>query len=429
MFEIWVNDGRGYRSVATTRIKSYRYLVDSSRLDIEHEFKVAAVSASGKKLELAAMPEVLATPGTKTSLPPDIPALHISLTNQVLQLSWDSIGDCSTFQYILRYSPSEVDIWESSMPLAVVPSNTTSISVQARTGVYFIKVLDSEGNLSLNAAESFTTIPELIDVNDIVTIDDIPALTGEFDQTEKLGDAVILTEQVHGDQSSVIYYVEGYYTFSQIFDLGDIYSVRLLSLLRADGYKKGELMSDWVELDLVDHLNTSLHSDWDVSLQYRASNVFEAMSDWVQLDFIDHINSGAGIGFTPWRDIPTTGDATGRVFQFRARLRSLTANVTPRLFDATVQAVMPDRYESFEELTSSASDAMQVNYLTSFYGPSPSPNVQVSIINAQSGDYWAFDSKTLAGCAIRFYDVTNSQVVRVFDLVAKGYGSQHSTTL
>lgn len=429
LFEIWVNDGTGYKSIATTKIKTYKYEVDPTRLGINHGFKVLAVSATGKKIDLIGAIEVTANPTLKDTLPPDITALHMSITNQVLQLSWDSIGDCSAFQYVLRYSPSEDDIWESSVPLAIVPANSTSVSVQARTGIYFIKVLDTEGNLSANACEAITTIPDLIDVNDIETIDDIPGLSGEFDSTETLGEAVILSEQVHGDPNTVIYFDEGFYTFGEVFDLGDIYSVRLLSLIRADGYRKGELMSDWVELDMVDHLNTTLHSDWDISLQYRASNTFEAMSDWVELAFIDHLNSGAGIGFTDWRDIPTTGDATGRVFQFRAHLQSLTDNVTPRLFDATVQAVMPDRLESFEGLTSSSSLATQVVYGTSFYGPGNTPNVQVSIANAQSGDYWSFDSKTLAGCAIRFYDKSNTQVVRSFDLVAKGYGNQHTTTL
>lgn len=429
LFEIWVNDGTGYKSIATTRIKTYKYEVNPSRLGINHGFKVLAVSATGKKIDLIGAMEVTANPTLKNTLPPDITALHMSITNQVLQLSWDGIGDCSAFQYVLRYSPNENDIWESSVPLATVPANTTSVAVQARTGIYFIKILDTEGNLSANACEAITTIPNLIDVQDIETIDDIPGLTGEFDSTETLGTAVILSEQVHGDPNTVIYFDEGFYTFGEVFDLGDIYSVRLISLIRADGYRKGELMSDWVELDLVDHLNSSLHSDWDISLQYRASNTFEAMSDWIELAFIDHLNSGAGIGFTDWRDIPATGDATGRIFQFRAHLQSLTDNVTPRLFDATVQAVMPDRLESFVALTSSASIATQVVYGTSFYGPGNTPNVQVSIANAQSGDYWSFDSKSLAGCAIRFYDKNNTQVVRSFDLVAKGYGNQHTTTL
>lgn len=429
LFEIWVNDGTGYRSIATTKVKTFEYITDPSRLGIQHGFKVVAVSATGKKLQLIAMPEVFATPGVKTTPPADVVSLDMSITNQVLQLSWDKLTDCSVASYVLRYSPSENDVWEASVPLVEVSKDVTSASVQARTGVYLIKAIDWEGNQSVTAARAFTTIPDLIDVNVIDTINDAPSFDGQFDSTEPLGAAVILSEQVHGDVDSVQYYADGYYEFANIFDLGDIFSVRLQSLLRADGYRKGELMSEWVTLHSIAHLNSALHSDWNISLQYRTSDTFEAMSDWAHLSDIDHINSGAGVGFSDWRDIPTTGDATGRVFQFRAHLQSLTANVTPRLFDATVQADMPDRTDSFENQMSTALNAVSILYDPIFAGPAPSPNVQISIDGAQTGDYWSFDSKTLAGCAIRFYDKNGTQVVRQFDLVAKGYGRQHTTTL
>jgi hypothetical protein len=429
LFEIWVNDGTGYRSIATTKIKTYTYFVSHDRLGIQHGFKVVAVSATGKKLQLISMPEVVTIPSHKTTPPGDVASLNMSITNQVLQLSWPALDDCSVDQYVLRYSPQSNDVWEASVPLMSVHKNVTSVSVQARTGIYFIKAIDTEGNVSVNAAEAITTIPDLIDINIIDTLNDAPSFPGEFDSTELLGSAVILSEQVHGDQNSVVYYDEGYYTYGSIFDLGDIFSVRLQSLIRADGYKKGELMSDWTELDLVDHLNTTLHSDWNIALQYRASDTFEAMADWAALNLIDHINSGAGIGFTGWRDIPTTGDATGRVLQFRAHMESLAANVTPRLFDATVQVDMPDRLDSFDNHTSDAVNATEIDFDPIFAGPSPAPNIQVSIDNAQSGDYWTFDSKTLAGVRIRFYDKTGIQVVRQFDLVAKGYGRQHTVTL
>lgn len=429
LFEIWINDGTGYRSVATTKIKTYRYATEHSRLGILHRFKVVAVSATGKKLELVAMPEVVTTPGVKTTPPLDLVSLDMSITNQVLQLSWDKSTDCSVAQYVVRYSPNENDVWEASIPLAEVAKDVTSVSVQARTGVYLIKAVDWEGNQSVNAIRAFTTIPDLIDVNIVDTIVDSPTFSGQFDSTELLGSAVILQEQVHGDEDSVVYYADGYYEFSNIVDLGDIFSARLQSLIRADGYRKGETMHEWVHLSDVAHLNSALHSDWNISLQYRASDTFAAMSDWAHLNEIDHINSGAGVGFTSWRDIPTTGDATGRIFQFRAHLQSLTANVTPRFFDATVQVDMPDRTDSFENQMSTALNAVSIVYDPVFAGPAPSPNVQISIDGAQTGDYWSFDSKSLAGCSIRFYDKNGTQVVRQFDLVAKGYGRQHTVTL
>lgn len=428
-FEVWVNDGRGYRLFDTTTAKYFKYDVDQSRLDIEHGFKVVAVAANGRKLQLIEMPEVTATPAAKMTPPSDVEALNMMITNQVLQLTWAPIADCDVKEYAIRYSPDNNDVWESSIPLQIVAKNVNSVTVQARTGVYLIKAIDYNGNQSANAARALTTIPNLFDLNIIETMNEAPEFPGVLDQVVELGDALILEEETPGDVDSVVYASEGAYEFADLLDLDDVYSVRLQSLIRADGLKKGELMSDWEHLEDIEHLNSALHSDWDVALQYRATDVFASMASWEHLYLIDHINFGAGVGFTDWRDIPTVGDATGRIFQFRVVLKSLTDNVTPRLFDATVKADMPDRIDSFENQVSHPSEAFAIAYNPVFKGPGSSPNVQITIDDAETGDYWTYDYKTLEGVAIRFYDKNNVQVSRQFDLVAKGYGRRHTSSL
>ncbi len=428
-FEIWVKDGRGYKAVGKTTNKIYKYDVEQDRLDMEHGFKVVAVSASGKKLQLIEMPEVFATPLEKTDPPSDVTSLNMSITNQVLQLSWTKIDDCDCASYEIRFSPDTNDVWESSISVAKVSRDVNSVSVQARTGVYHLKAFDFVGNQSANSANALTTIPNLFDLNVIDTINDAPTFDGTLDRTEVLGEAVILQEEVVGDPNTVDYYDEGYFESNTLLDLGDVYTVRLQSQIRADGYRLGELMSDWDELDDIDHLNTATTDLWDVEPQYRTTDVFAAMADWVSLSVIDHISYGAGAGFTPWRPIPTIGDATGRVFQFRYLLKSFFANVTPRLFDGSIRADMPDRTDSFEDQTSLIGEGYVITYDEVFNGPGSSPNVQVSIDSAQSGDYWAFDYKTLEGLSIRFYNNANVQVVRQFDLVAKGYGRRHTSTI
>lgn len=429
MFEIWVGDGRGYRAVDTTTSKIYRYEVDQSRLDIEHGFKVVAVSATGKKIQLAQMTTVTATPASKTTPPSNVESLSMMITNQVLQLSWPKIPDCDCFQYIIRFSPETNDVWESSVPLTTANRDVTTVSVQARTGVYFIKAVDFAGNESVAPALALTTIPNLFDLNIIETMNDAPDFDGTLEQTEHFGESVILQEEVPGDVDNVIYYAEGYYTYLDLLDLDEIFSVRLQSQIRADGQRKGELMSDWEHLSDVEHLSSVLSSDWNVALQYRATDVFASMADWEHLSDVDHLNFGAGIGFTEWRDIPTVGDATGRIFQFRIKMESFVPNVTPRLFDATVKADMPDRTDAFENLVSHASEVYEVAYDPVFKGPGTSPNIQISIDDAETGDYVVYEYKRLDGFGIRIYDRNNNQVSRQFDVVAKGFGRRHTSTL
>lgn len=428
-FEIWVNDGRGYRLATQTSAKYYKTDLDQSRLGFPHGIKVVAVAASGKKLQLIAMPEVTFTPTVKSTPPSDVTSFGMSITNQTLQLTWAAIPDCDASKYEIRYSPDVNDVWEASTPLQIVDRNVNSVTVQARTGVYFVKAIDFAGNKSVSASRVITTIPGLFDLNIIETFNDAPGFSGEYDQTEKLGDAVVLRVQQAGTVDTMQFFPLGYYTLSEILDLGDIYSVRLASYIRADGYRFGELMSSWEHLADIDHLSTSEGEDWNIIAEYRATNEILAMSDWAHLADIEHINEGIGEGFTDWRPIPTIGDATGRVFQFRIRLESLTPNVTPRLFDGTIKADMPDRLDSFENLLSSDTDPLTVTYDTEFRGPSPSPNVQISIDGAETGDYWLFENKNLAGFQIRFYDKNNVQVARQFDVAAKGYGSKHTVTI
>lgn len=427
-FEIWVDDGRGYTLWDKTTAKYYKYIVNQARLDIEHGIKVVAVSASGKKVQLIQMTEVTFTPLTKVTAPSDVESLSMSITNQILQLSWPMIDDCDCREYQIRFSPELNDVWESTIPLITVSKNVNSVSVQARTGVYMIKAIDFNDNQSTNPALGITTIPNLFDLNVIEVLNDAPTFTGEFDRTELLGEAVILQleDMTVGNEG---FYTDGYYTSDNVLDLGEVFTVRLQSLIRAEGYKFGELMADWDMLSDIDHLNTATSADWDTSVEYRATDVFAAMADWTSLAVVDHINYGAGIGFTAWRPIPTIGDATGRIFQFRVLLESIAANVTPRLFDATISTDMPDRTESFENQVSSASIGYAITYAQAFKGPGTTPNIQVSIEDGATGDYWSFDSRTLEGLSIRFYDKNAVQVVRQFDLVAKGYGRKYSTTI
>ena len=70
----------------------------------------------------------------------------------------------------------------------------------------------------------------------------------------------------------------------------------------------------------------------------------------------------------------------------------------------------------------SGAGSYQVNYSVPFKGPGTSPNIQISIDGAQSGDYWVFNSKTLSGFNISFYDKTDTIVSRQFDVAVKGYG-------
>lgn len=426
-FEIYVDNGADYKYVTAVDASEYRYIVDQNKLGIDHKFKVVAVSATGNKLTLGEVGFVEDTPLPKTTPPSDVTPFNSDITGEVLQLFWNKIPDLDALSYIIRYSPSNDGSWETSTILNRVSHPTDLYATQARTGLYLIKAIDFAGNESANAAAIYTTIPQLFGLNVIQTTNDFPTLPGVKSSVEILGESLILTKEFDGPPGTEQYYSQGYYYYQDLLDLGDIFTVRLQSLLQAEGFVAEDLMINWVTLDDVDLLYSPGSSDWDVQAEYRATNSLNVIADWVTLSSIVAMTSGSEDQFTEWRRF-NIGDATGRIFQFRLSLISNKASVTPRVLNGVIKADMPDRDDAFNNVASSGGVAT-VTYDPAFKGPGTSPAVSITLENGQSGDYWQFTSKTLTGFTIAFFDKNNLAVDRTFDARAKGYGRRSTASI
>jgi len=428
-FEVYADYGSGYLIVDTTNESGYRFVVpDEEFLGNTFNFKVLAVSATGKKIPLGEAAVVSTVITTKTDPPSDVEVFGTDITGEVLQLSWDRISDCDANEYLIRFSPNTSGTWSSSIPLMRVDNNTSTVSTQARSGIYLIKAIDFNSNESVNAASAITTIPELFNLNIISTITDAPTFSGAKESIEVSGSALLLQESVSGSATTVEYFTPGYYEYDSLLDLGDIYTVRLQSLIEAEGYNIGDIMANWVTLNTVDFLSTVGVSDWDVATEYRSTDTYNTISLWSSLDVIDALSEGANDIWTNWRPF-TMGDATGRIFQFRLKLTSNKVNTSPRVFDATIKADMPDRIDNYNNLVSDASLGYTVAYDRAFKGPGTTPNIQVSVENAQSGDYWTFTNRDLQGFTIRFFNSSDVGVSRTFDSMIKGYGRKNNIVI
>ena len=420
-YEIYVDNGTGYDLYDYTQRSFYEYIVKEEDLNIFHSFKVLGVSSTGKKITLLEAPSVSATPLKKVTPPSNVSSLYLNITNEVLQLDWIRITDEDLKEYIVRYSPKTVDAtWESSIALLRADRNSTLTSTQARTGTYFIKALDLNGNQSSIAAQALTSIPNLFNLNVITETNDFPNLNGELVTTEKTSGALMLKRVTSGGVDTNQYFSEGFYYYANFLDLGSIFSVRLQSLIEAEGFTVGDLMSQWNPLSDVRLLSLAGQAEWDVETQYRTTDRFNVMAEWAQLSLINPLSEGQQDNWSPFRKF-TIGDVTGRIFQFRLRLISVNASVTPRVFEGKIRADMPDRIETYNNLTAPAS-GLTVSYSPAFMGPGTSPNIQITLEGGQSGDTFTLDNKTLEGFRIRFYDKDGNAVIRQFDAAVKGYG-------
>lgn len=423
-FEVHVDWGKGYELVNTTKFSDYKFIVDNINLGTAHNFKILAVSSTGKKLSLGEVGFVSATPVRKTSPPSSVELFNSDITGETLQLFWTLVEDLDIKEYVIRFVPELNGAWQDSTTVLRVSPTTSLAATQARTGTYLIKAVDLNGNESLEAAAIITTIPSLNGLNVIEEISDFPALTGSKDRVETFGTSLILQQSNPGSLGNEVYYSEGYYYYNDLLNLSEIYQVRLQALIKAQGYVATDIMSNWATLSDVDLLYSPGSSDWDVELQYRSTNALNVMEDWASMSSVLTLSGGSEDIWTPWRKF-IIGDATGRIFQFRLKLISYKPNVSPRVLEAIIRADMPDRVESFNNVLATISGAV-VTYSPAFKNI---PNVQITLENGQSGDYWEFVSKTEEGFEIVFKNNLGNPVARQFDAVVKGYGRKAANVL
>lgn len=427
-FEIYVDYGQGYDLVTVIKSTSYQYVVSEINLGKLHKFKVIAVNSIGVKIDLGEAVSVSATPTSKITPPSDVEALFINVTSEGIQLDWEPVEDCDVEYYYLRYNKKLDASWNNSIPLIKVSPTTNKVTVQARVGSYFIKAVDFNGNESVVAAEAITSIPALINLNIIEEIDDAPGFAGNKDKIVKFGDAIILQEMVSGGPGYEQYWPEGEYFYTNLLDLGEIYTVRLQALIDAEGFTIDDLMVNWTTLAEVETLSSVGSSDWDVEVYVRGTDAHNVIAEWPTMAAINPISEGVQTNWTDWRKIEN-GDFTARIFQFKMNLKSFKSNVSPRVFDAIIRADMPDRDEADQNILSNAGSTKQITYSAPFAGPGTTPNIQISIDNAQTGDYWALINRTLAGFEIEIFDSTNTSVQRQFDWYAKGYGRKSNSVI
>lgn len=425
IFEIYANN----ELVGFSKSKGFEYVVPESSLGSEISFKVLAVSTAGQKKDLGQALQVSATPTEKTSAPSDVEAVYLNVTGEVLQIEWPLIPDCDSSLYLIRYSPSTTGAsWDTSIPLLNAARNINMVTTQARTGTYLIKAVDFNDNESDTAAAAITTIPQLFNLNVIEETNDFPALTGVKERVvdNGSGELTLKPKQAGGVETNE-YYSEGFYYYDAFLDLGDIYSVRLQSSILAQGFTVSDLMANWITLADVEVMAAAKYSEWDVETYCRTSDYFDVIADWASLSDIDFMSQGAQENWSEWRKF-TIGDFTGRLFQFRLRLVSYKASVTPLVIDGEIKADMPDRVDSYNNI-SAPDTGYTLTYNPKFAGPSPSPTIQITMDDGETGDYWKITSKSLEGFTIRFYNKDNIAVARQFDAMIRGYGRKSTSSI
>lgn len=136
-----------------------------------------------------------------------------------------------------------------------------------------------------------------------------------------------------------------------------------------------------------------------------------------------------GVGWGGWQNW-SPGFYTAQSFDFRVVLASSDASVIPILTGFSVKVDVPDRVDCFTALavpaaglTVSYAQGLQGNPTAAFNGGpngAVSPNVQITIVNAQPGDQAVLSAESCAGFTVQ---ITNNGAgaARTVNIVSQGY--------
>lgn len=381
-----------------------------------YEFQVSAISILGKRSAPATLTQtvsgLLAPPG-------DVQNLSVVPSAGSLVLSWDQSVDLDVLtggQVWITHTPtlSGAEFTNSINIINPVPGASTSAIVPALSGTYFAKFRDSSGVASANAASFSTTVPDLDNVNYIVTLTEHPTFAGtrtNMVYDDQVSGLVLVGAENVDDYGSVDGLSDwdyaygaatsGSYTFSQTIDLSEVYTTRTLAKVKVFGFAANTYVDSIAMIDDFGLIDGDVPSAGNAVLRVRTTtddpDVSPTWSSWAPFFAADY---------------------TARAFQFRLDVTTTNPESNLSVQELEVTLDVPDRVESLRDLVSGVG-TYSVTYPNPFYA---TPTVAVTAKNLATGDYYAVTNQTRTGFDITFRNAAGSVISRTFDVLAKGYG-------
>ena len=349
------------------------------------------------------------------AVPDDVPTFRASAVGDSIVLTWTRQPGVLVRDHEIRFVPvTSGAAWSAGVPLVTGVEGATFTGAYAK-GTYMIKARSWRNVYSANATLIVMQSEPIRAINAVETATDDPDLTeGTFTDTyyDPVNGGVILDNAADffsgrqfftggqffsGGREAV-----GFYQLLDSVDLGAVYTSRLSASITAGGlnmisafFTNGQFFTDG------QFFSTDI-DQWEVRPQVR---------------FTDDDPAGSPT-WSDWEDL-LIGDKTGRGFQFRVRLLSRAANITPLLTAASFTVDMPDRVIAAEDVQSTAS-GITLSFSPSFRALKA---LLVTGQDMQQGDYHVITAKSVSGATVTFYDSNDAKIDRSFDYQAIGYGS------
>jgi hypothetical protein len=351
--------------------------------------------------------------------PSDVQDFSCNIVGNTAHLAWSPVPDLDLAYYAINYSTLTTGAsWNNSFPLvSKVSRPATSVSVPARTGSFLIKAVDKLGNFSSNETIITTNIDVIGNFNAIVTQSEEPTFTGvktnivlieqgltldtleQFDDNNTDDFDDITTRLFDSGTQASNLYTSGNYVFSNIIDIGGIYTSRVTASITQSSTDTDRIF-DFVSGDF--DLQPS-NFDGDSSVQSN-SHLEISLSD-------DNVT------YTPFRNF-NVGDYRARYYKFRLFMTSSNGSATPIVSALSVTVDMQDRIFSGNDIES-GTGTKTVTFTVPFFNPNYA--LSITAESLATGDFFEISNRTINGFDVAFKNSSGTGVSKQFDYLAKGY--------
>lgn len=159
-----------------------------------------------------------------------------------------------------------------------------------------------------------------------------------------------------------------------------------------------------------------LNSNFDT---FKNIDLVENIDGANENDYIARLEISTSKDGVSWSEFKMfeSGEYIAKEFKFRVVMSAKNELITPFINALNILVDMPDVIES-ESSTSSTTGEISIRYKNDF---SIAPKVQITIINAKSGDDAVLTNQTNKGFSIKIIDKNGVSVKREFNYIAKGY--------
>ena len=362
----------------------------------------------------------------KTARPEDVQDFRINIVGAEAHLDWSPVADVDLSHYQIRHTKDQSSAsFQDAVDLVPrIAAPTTSATVPARLGTYFIRAVDTSGNRSANATSVVNSIAELERLNAVETSTQNPSFSGTLTNTSvdtvtyannvlRLGLELQFDSKTGNFDDAVGNFddffatevTSGSYLFDDYVDLAAKYTCRLTADLKV------------LRLDFVNFFDDAT-GNFDARLGDFDGD--PSAFDDINVELFVSTTDDDPSGSPTWSDYKSfvVGDYTARAFRFKAELSSSDVTASPAIEELSVTIDMPDSVRA-EEDVASGSGAKVITFSPAFQSLQ---GVAVAAQNMATGDYYAITSKSRTGFTINFYNSSGTNVNRTFDYVAKGYG-------